>query len=179
MPEVWLLWEKTRLLGVFTSEDVVEREADERRSRLAAALGHYGVEVRTERHDIVDYPIPDADEHRRLRVAVADAVEQWPLLDEAEALLPVQEAVWDRYLMVPFEGRLWFPEFQFESIGMPWEGFRDVLRVLRDGGWADSRIFVWFTKSQVSMGGRMPASCVREEPEAVLAAARAEVASSG
>lgn len=175
MAGVCLLWENSRLLGVYASEDVAEQEADRRRADIASRRGRHGVEVRVEIRRIEYDPAPGADERKGLRAQVARAVERWPLADEDQMLLAVQEPVWDRYLMVPFRGRLWLPEFQFERRGVPWTGLREVLQVLRQAGWNESRIYVWLTRKQKSMGGRIPAECLADDAEGVLAAARAYV----
>jgi hypothetical protein len=171
MPEVWLLWEKDRLLGVYASENVVEDQADIRRARIRAALGRHGVAIHTERRDVVQYPVKDAVERGAVRRKVADAVQDWELLAEDHALLPVQDASWAPFLMVPFEGRLWFPAFQFQTQGVPWPGFRETLRVLRDAGLSECHIFLWFTTAE--MGADPPAAYLADDPDRVLVAARA------
>lgn len=169
MPVAWLVWEKSRLLGVYASEDVAEDRADTLRARIASALGRHGVDVRTERWEILHYPIENLEERRKVRRKVADAAKQWELLDEDAALLPVQDPAWDRYLMVPHQGRLWFPGFQFRARGEPFSAVQDVLPVLRGAGLSDSQIFLWFTTARV--GGEPPANRPPLEPDQVVAAA--------
>lgn len=169
MAGAWLVWEKSRLLGVYASEDVAEDWADTRRARIASALGRHGVEVRTERWEILHYPIENLEERREVRRKVADAAKQWDLLDEDAALLAVQDPAWDRYLMVPHQGRLWFPGFQFRARGEPFPAVREVLRVFRGAGLSDSQIFLWFTTARA--GGEPPANRLPLEPEQVVAAA--------
>lgn len=175
MAEVWMLWDRDGFEGVYASEDLAEQEADRLRERRGRALTWHATNVWVERRDVLDFPVEGGLRRAELREEVARAVQRWGVRDQGRALHPVQEALVDQYLAVPYQGRLMFPIFQFESRGHLWDGFTDVLAVFRAASWDDRRTFLWFAQEQAALEWRCPAMVLRWKPEAVLVAAEAAV----
>lgn len=65
-------------------------------------------------------------------------------LISAERLFgPQADLSFDDLIAVHLDGHLYLPELQFRD-GEPLEGFSEVVRVFRSGGWGDRRILAWF-----------------------------------
>jgi len=71
---------------------------------------------------------------------------------------------------------VYYPGFQFGEDGRPLAAVRDVLKVLSPQGPTDWEIALWFTATASSLGDRRPVDLLREDPDAVVEAARREVA---
>lgn len=70
---------------------------------------------------------------------------------------------------VPFQGVDWYLGFQFDERGRPLPVVGAVLRALRD--WPPWEIAAWFVYANPALGRRRPVDVMREDPEAVVAAA--------
>jgi hypothetical protein len=71
---------------------------------------------------------------------------------------------------------VYYPGFQFGSDGRPLPVVRDALDALSAHGLTDWEIALWFTTSTSSLGDRRPVDLLASDPDAVVEAARLEVA---
>jgi hypothetical protein len=71
--------------------------------------------------------------------------------------------------------QLLYPAFQFDEDGRPLEEIGAALEYLSGGELNDWQTALWFTSPTGWLGGRRPVDLLREEPEAVVEAARREV----
>ena len=71
---------------------------------------------------------------------------------------------------------VYYPGFQFGEDGRPLAVIRDVLESLAPGRLTDWEVALWFTATTNSLGDRRPVDVLREDPDAVVEAARREVA---
>jgi len=71
---------------------------------------------------------------------------------------------------------VYYPGFQFGDDGRPLPAVRDVLQALSSNGLTDWETALWFAAPTSSLGDRRPVDLLDEDPEAVVEAARREVA---
>jgi hypothetical protein len=71
---------------------------------------------------------------------------------------------------------VYYPGFQFSGDGRPLPAVRDVLEVLSGHGLTEWEIALWFTTTMGSLGDRRPVDLLNDDPDAVVEAARLEVA---
>ena len=72
---------------------------------------------------------------------------------------------------------LYYPGFQFGGDGRPLPVVHDVLDVLSGHGLTDWEVALWFTTTTTgSLGDRRPVDLLNDDPDAVVEAARREVA---
>ena len=68
------------------------------------------------------------------------------------------------------------PGFQFDSDGTLLPGLSVALSTMRDAGWDDLSIALWFGSPQGSANGRVPAAVIRHDPVLVINAAHSSAA---
>jgi hypothetical protein len=71
---------------------------------------------------------------------------------------------------------VYYPGFQLGGDGRPLPVVRDVLQTLEHFGLTDWETALWFTSATAALGGRRPVDLLHDDPEAVVEAARREVA---
>jgi hypothetical protein len=71
---------------------------------------------------------------------------------------------------------VYYPGFQFAGDGRPLPVVRDVLEVLSAHRLTDWEVALWFTAATSSLGDRRPVDLLSDDPDAVVEAARLEVA---
>jgi hypothetical protein len=82
-----------------------------------------------------------------------------------------------RIFGVPYQGDTVYLRFQFSDDGQPLPVIRDVLRAL--DGWAPWDLARWFVFRSRRLEQRRPADLLERDPDAVIAAARAERPAAG
>jgi hypothetical protein len=82
-----------------------------------------------------------------------------------------------RIFGVPYQGDTVYLRFQFSDDGQPLPVIRDVLRAL--DGWAPWDLARWFVFRSRRLEQRRPADLLERDPDAVVAAARAERPAAG
>lgn len=72
-----------------------------------------------------------------------------------------------------------YPGFQFDAVtGQPHAGVAGTLGVLADAAWSGWELALWFTSPTGLLDGHRPVDLLDSDPDAVVAAARAELAAS-
>lgn len=171
---VWMVWDRQFLKGMFVIRDAAEERAVDVRADFGVMDPDIpqGWSVRVEPWWI-DVPAGHAEGERDqvLRDAVDMIRRGWGLLTLAE-LGTAHHVRTHTYLAVPYEGRLAYAKFQFTHERELWPGFSEVLTAFRDAAWDDVSTALWFISRQGSTGGDAPALVIRDDPQAVLSAAR-------
>lgn len=99
---------------------------------------------------------------------VADALRRWVPLGATVAENWSRER---RILGVARNGATAYPAWQFDRAGLPIGGMRDIILSLRPALDAEGML-AWLLAPCTMLDGRAPCDVLREEPEAVKAAAR-------
>ena len=167
---IWLLWWNQYLLGVYADEeDCNEDAADVRRAASTIEGGRGGQTIVTrERLN------PGSSRATRARYelvrnrAVADLIETFGLVDPTKHLADTDT----RPVMVDLGVRRGYAGFQFNQGGAFLPGVSIAVRALRDAGWEDLSIAIWFSTPQGSVNGRVPAAVLPHDPMFVIEAAQ-------
>ncbi|MDT0213934.1 hypothetical protein Q9R29_08540 [Rothia sp. ARF10] len=170
---VWLLWEWPFLRGLYASRDDAEDVADALRAKwVKRAPFTYAVNVWVEEQRVHTATRTEPDPARaQVRVLTDQIAKQWGLVSPRDVKAPEMFAV-ERFLVVPHNGRLVFPAFQFGPGGRPIDAFVAVLSHLRDAGWDDVAIATWFATGNEFLNGHAPADTLADRGDAVATAAR-------
>jgi len=168
---VWLLWEWPFLRGVYASRDDAEDVADALRAKLVKrAPFTHAVNVLVKEHQVSPVTSGESNPSRAEIRALAERIAQrWGLVSARDMQPPEILAV-ERFLVVPYEGSLMFPSFQFGPDGRPTDEFVTVLARLRNAGWDDIAIATWFASANELLGNEAPADALVERPDAVVRA---------
>lgn len=78
-----------------------------------------------------------------------------------------------RVFAIERAGHKEFPVYAFDPLGNPIPALREVLAVLE--GYSPFRLASWFESTSSRLGGRRPRELLDTDPDAVIAAARAQV----
>jgi hypothetical protein len=177
MEVVWTVWKTWYLRGIYTSRPDAEAAADRLHAEQPSADRAAGLAdgVRVEPWAVADSSANRWTGHRGARPReVADEIhKKWGLIPLND-LGTAHYFQIDRYLAIPYEGRLQFPAFQFTTGRELWPGFQEALRVLRESGWDDTSSALWFISHQHTLDASIPALCIRDDPDAVIRAAHTD-----
>lgn len=170
---VWLLWEWPFLRGLYASRDDAEDVADALRAKLVKrAPFTHAVNVRVEEQPVHAATTAEPDPSRaRVRTLTDRIAARWGLVSARDVQAPEMFAV-ERFLVVPHDGRLVFPAFQFGPDGRLIDEFVEVLADLRAAGWDDVAIAEWFATPNTVVGGEPPADALADRADDVAVAAR-------
>lgn len=174
MDVVWTLWRITNLRGIYTLRTDAEAAAERLRSDQPQADRKLCISdgVRVEPWAVFDPATETAERGFRARDVIHEIASKWGLISLQE-LGTAHCLRLDRYLAVPYQGRLQFPDFQFISLSRePWPGFAETLATLRNNGWDDVSSAIWFISHQHTLDADVPALRIRDDPDAVIKAAR-------
>jgi hypothetical protein len=171
MQPIWVVMRGESLISAHTFRADAEAVADRLRSEdvSAADTSH---PVRVETCDLRLHAPPGSRRPHSITQEAINALHRdwglWTLAEMGTAHFLHVET----YLAVPHEGILKFPSFQFTHERVLHQGFREAMNALRDNGWDDASIALWFVNPQASVGNWAPALVIRDDPKSVLRAAR-------
>lgn len=171
---IWLLWWNQYLVGAYGNEDSCRDDADDARRAARELEGAQGGVIRVTKERLAKRSHRATRSRQELlrNRAVADLVQTYGLV-EAPLRLASSEP---QPVMVDLGLRRGFPGFQFCQDGSLRPGLAVAIRVLRQAGWDDLSIAIWFSTPQGAANGRVPAAALPHDPMLVVEAAHSSAA---
>lgn len=166
---IWFLWWNQYLLGAYADErDCNEDAADARRAARTSEGGRGGQTTVTRERLNRDSRRATRARYELVRNrAVADLIETYGLVDPKMHLADTDMSP----VMVDLGVRRGYAGFQFRQDGTVHPGASIAIKALRDAGWEDLSIAIWFSTPQGSANGRVPAAVLPHDPILVIDAA--------